>query len=164
MAILIGILIATTDRFVTTDLRVISRVNVALHFVLSSSDRQQIWTDGVLASGSQKCLTKDDYDIISNISELEIDGHGITNIIQSAARIARSEQEDIYLEDVERLAELHERFSYSVKDSSYSNIREIEEMELRRQTDTGLSNSLRRLPVYDRSEHGTSDSDTREKN
>lgn len=117
----IGILIATTNRIGAIEPTFISRTDIEMQFGLTTSDREQIWTDGILAFGSKKSLTEDDEDMIRKISKSSINGHAITNIIKSASRIARSEHRDIDLEYVNTRASEFSDFAGSVRQVASKN-------------------------------------------
>jgi hypothetical protein len=78
--------------------------------------RRQIWTYGINASGSQECLTQASVDRIFEVAKYPLDGHAITSIIKSASRIARSEQKDIDLVDIETYIEAYN----ALKDYMYA--------------------------------------------
>lgn len=105
MTIHIGILIATTDRIGIIDQSLLSRPDLAVEFRLSYEIRRQIWTDGIHATGSGMSFSEDNADKMSSIAKHELDGHTITNIIRSASRIARTEQRDVRLTDIEKYLE-----------------------------------------------------------
>lgn len=110
------------------DPALLSRTDLAVHFRLSQEIRRQIWTDGIVTSGSPKCLTEADVDKISSMAKHELDGHTIKNIIRSASRIARSEHRDIELVDVEDFVQESDALSEYVAQIHQANSQDFAKM------------------------------------
>jgi hypothetical protein len=105
-----GVLILTTNRVKNIDTAFYSRISIALHFEKSdTAKREQVWTNLLGSAGLPIEWAK-------QLSEFELNGRQIKNMIRIAITMARSKNKEVEIFDFTGIVKLQQKFLKGLKD------------------------------------------------